>query len=204
MSYENRMLAREDFNDDRVDAGEIGAGHTVTALYEIALKGRGSRQIDPLRYKADDDIESPKAVSNGSMSDELAFVKLRYKKPKASTSTLIEHPVGDEIDDRASTDMRFASAVAGFGQLLRGGRYVSGATEDFGYARVLEIARSARGVDHFGYRAEFIKLVQTAEALDAIRMSDTGSATLRKTSPSTGVDRRDAVGRPVRTERTRG
>jgi len=199
VGYENRVLAREDFNDDRVDAGEIGAGHTVTALYEVALKGRGSRRIDPLRYQKETEEATPDLVRSNARDNELAFVKLRYKKPKASVSTLIEHPIANRIEDKASIDMRFASAVAGFGQLLRGGRYVSDVSGDFGFDRVLEIARGARGVDHYGYRAEFIKLVQTAEALDAIRMSETPGATHK---PTSGM--RDQIGQAVRIKRNRG
>jgi Ca-activated chloride channel homolog len=156
VGYETRHLAREDFNNDRVDAGDIGAGHSVTALYEITPVGADAGLIDPLRY------QRPASVGD---SDEIAFVRLRYKRPGETVSRLIEHAVrqGDGVDRlaRTSDDFRFAAAVAGFGQLLRGGRY----TGDLAYADVLALARNARGADPFGYRGEFIGLVSTAAAL---------------------------------------
>nr|WP_211242734.1 VWA domain-containing protein [Sinimarinibacterium sp. CAU 1509] len=159
IGYENRALAREDFNNDKVDAGEIGAGHSVTALYEIALVGSAGTQVDPLRYGATPGTEA--------VSDELAFLRLRYKRPGEDRSQLIERPLRlrDQLAgvDRTDADFRFAAAVAGFGQLLRGGRY----TESFGYDDVLALARNARGSDDQGWRGEFLQLVQLAASLDA-------------------------------------
>ncbi len=158
IGYENRQLKREDFNNDKVDAGEIGAGHTVTALYELVLKDSKGNRIDPLRYSA-------KENSKTKQTNELAFLRLRYKQPDSDKSQLIESAlVQSEIDtslSNASDRHRFATAVAGFGQLLRGGTY----TENFEFDDVLELARHARGKDQFGYRGEFIKLVNLAQTL---------------------------------------
>ncbi len=159
IGYENRALNREDFNNDKVDAGDIGAGHTVTALYEITLAGAAGSRMDPLRYQGE--ARHPQGDQN-----ELALLRLRYKLPQSDSSQLLEQAIGKaEIKDagQMSADFRFASAVAGFGQLLRGGRY----TEQFGYDQVLALAQSARGKDDFGYRGEFVSLVNLARTLDA-------------------------------------
>lgn len=158
IGYENRALKREDFNNDKVDAGDIGAGHTVTALYELTLAGSAGGRMDPLRYQR----ESRDSQANKS---EIALLRLRYKLPESDSSKLLEQPIRTaEIKDASqmSVDFRFASAVAGFGQLLRGGRY----TEHFGYDQVLALAQDARGKDAFGYRGEFISLVNLARTLD--------------------------------------
>jgi Ca-activated chloride channel family protein len=154
----NRSLNREDFNNDNVDAGEIGAGHSVTAIYEIALVGSGGQKVDPLRYQ-DDTVVS-------ASSSELAYLKLRYKDPVANTSKLLEWQINrsemiDSIDD-ATTDFRFAAAVAAFSQLLRGGEQ----TGEFDYEDVQDLARDARGDDPFGYRSEFLSLVRLTESLN--------------------------------------
>jgi len=157
IGYENRMLRREDFNNDKVDAGEIGAGHTVTALYELALTDSESRLIDPLRY-----AQIPE-INHGS-SNELAFVRLRYKAPDGDKSRLIERPVRTDAIaalDETGDEFRFAAAVAAFGQLLKGGEYVGG----YGYGDVVELAVGARGADPFGYRGEFLGLVRLADSL---------------------------------------
>ena len=154
------LLAFEDFNNDRKDAGEIGAGHTVTAVYEIALKGSKGLAVDPLRYgeHADERVD-PRAA-------EFAFLRLRYKAPEGDVSKLIETPLLvsalTEAGD-APSDARFAAAVAAFGQKLRGGDYVGA----WGYDQIAEAARAARGSDGDGYRAEFIELVEMAKALDS-------------------------------------
>lgn len=159
IGYENRALKQEDFNNDKVDAGEIGAGHTVTALYEIALQGGKGRRLDNLRYSGTKQTEEPR------YSNELAFLRLRYKAPTGDTSKLLEYPVERDkiIDsiDKTSEDFRFATAVAAFGQLLRGGTYLS----HFSYDDVTNLANKARGEDKFGYRNEFVKLVQLAKSL---------------------------------------
>ncbi|MCB1826551.1 MAG: DUF3520 domain-containing protein, partial [Candidatus Competibacteraceae bacterium] len=161
IGYENRVLRREDFNNDAVDAGDIGAGHTVTALYEIALKGSGGGLTEPLRYG------QPAAADDATpRGDEIAFLRLRYKQPDGEVSQLLEQPIrrGQAVGDWRETSerFRFAAAVAGFGQILRGGRY----TRDFGYDQVLALARGARGGDPHGYRGEFLALVGLARSLD--------------------------------------
>ncbi|MER8909308.1 VWA domain-containing protein [Mesorhizobium sp. M0854] len=164
IGYETRALNREDFNNDRVDAGEIGSGHSVTAIYEITPKGSGGEQIDQLRY-------GQASVNNGGVAnaDEYAFVKIRYKLPNEDTSKLITRPVtsANEVAsfDQASTDQRFSVAVAAFGQKLRD----EDATAKFGYDKIMQIATAARGADPFGYRSEFLSLVRLASALGGNR-----------------------------------
>lgn len=157
IGYENRLLAREDFNNDKVDAGEIGAGHRVTALYEIVPAGAKGR-IDPLRYGALDSVQA------GNRSGELANVRLRYKRPEADTSQLLEYPIARQsiiATDKTSPDLRFAASVAAFGQLLRGGKYLG----SFGYEDVAALAKGALDQDSEGYRREFVSLVKLAQSL---------------------------------------
>jgi len=158
IGYQNRMLRREDFNNDKVDAGEIGAGHTVTALYEVTLTGQKGA-IDPLRYGSD------VRKSKGKRS-EIAFLRLRYKQPQANKSQLIEYPLPRRMIKKriaqASANFRFAASVAAFGDLLRGGRY----SDRFGYNDVLRLASRATGADAFGYRHEFLQLVRQARRID--------------------------------------
>ncbi len=151
IGYETRALAREDFNDDRVDAGEIGAGLQVTALYEIAAPGSSGLRNDPLRYGA--------AVASGD-SPELGFLRLRWKAPGATDSQLSETAILP-TDAPPDDDARFAAAIAGFGQLLRG----DGGTGDWGYADAAALAEGARGADPFGYRIEAVNLMRLAQAL---------------------------------------
>ena len=161
VGYENRALNREDFNNDKKDAGEIGAGHTVTAIYEIALKGSKGLLVDPLRYGNAAATEKPDPNAN-----EFAFLRLRYKAPDGDVSKLMETPLPVSAlkePGTAPADARFAVAVAAFGQRLRGGDYIG----KFGYDQIAEAARSARGDDGDGYRAEFIDLVEMAKALDS-------------------------------------
>jgi Ca-activated chloride channel family protein len=148
IGYEKRMLAREDFNNDEVDAGEIGAGANVTALYEITLKGAKDARVDPLRYGA----EAPAAKGS-----ELAFLRLRYKAPEGGASQLIEQPLSAAVTS-PSERMRFAAAVAAFADNLRGGKY----SEGFGYDKVAELARGAQGKDEGGYRASMARLAEMA------------------------------------------
>ena len=163
-------MRREDFNNDAVDAGDIGAGHTVTALYEIALKGSGGGLTEPLRY-----AESAKPDS-AARGEEIAFLRLRYKQPDSDASQLQEWPIRRDqaIQDGARTSdrFRFAAAVAGFGQLLRGGRH----TSSFGYDEVLALAKDARGADPFGYRGEFLTLIGLARSLDPSKAAETAQA----------------------------
>jgi Ca-activated chloride channel family protein len=164
IGYENRALKREDFSNDKVDAGEIGAGHSVTALYEIALKGEGGERLEAMRY-------ADKKVKPSKKSDELAFLRLRYK-PSASEETksqLLETPLLKKhiTPDLAKTsnNFRFAAAVAGFGQLLRGGQY----TENLSYDDVKRLAQEARGEDKSGYRSGFLSLIDLAKSLSSVK-----------------------------------
>jgi Ca-activated chloride channel homolog len=147
-------MAHQDFNDDTKDAGEVGAGHHVTALYELAPPGEGSR-IDPLKYT--------KSASSGAASNESFTVKLRYKQPDGDKSRLIETGVvdGGRSFAEASDDLKFAAAVAGFGMLLRDSPQKGTLT----YAGVLEIAQPATKHDPGGHRREFLAGVQRAKEL---------------------------------------
>ncbi len=159
IGYENRMLRREDFNNDAVDAGDVGAGSSVTALYEITPVGAPS-SVDPLRY-----ADAPRPAERAERSNEVAFVRLRYKQPQGGASRLLEVPVERAHlvvrSDQVSEDLRFASAVAGFGQLLRGSRF----TGSFGYDDVAALAAGARGSDAYGHRGAFLRLVQLTKSL---------------------------------------
>ncbi|WP_342115628.1 vWA domain-containing protein [Pseudoduganella sp. OTU4001] len=161
VGYETRMLARQDFKDDKVDAGDMGAGHTVTAIYEITPAANAGKLVDPLRYEQK---AQPKAAAPAK-GDELCFVKVRYKLPGQSASKQIEHPVraaaARKSLDAAPDDQRFAVAVAAFGQRLRGEQQVA----DYSYADIARLAEGARGADPDGYRAEFVKMVRMAESL---------------------------------------
>ncbi|MEL6567428.1 MAG: VWA domain-containing protein [Pseudomonadota bacterium] len=160
IGYETRMLNREDFNNDAVDAGDIGAGTSVTAIYEIVQVGSDARMIDESRYQPSEPLEA--------RSNELAFLKLRQKLPGEDTSTLSTRPI--TLDDmRGSIDespqwARFATAVAGYGQLLRGDPYTA---SDYDFEDVIALAQSAKGEDSFGYRAEFISLARLANTAAA-------------------------------------
>ncbi len=156
IGYENRMLKREDFNNDKIDAGEIGAGHSVTALYEIRLHGQGKSLIDPLRYQP----AAPVLQRDG----ELALLRLRHKAPDGENSELMEVPITEKSIQSlgsASTEFRFAVAVAAFGQELKGGKYLG----KFGFGEIQRLAASARAEDRFGYRAEFVELAGKAQQL---------------------------------------
>ena len=160
IGYEKRILAREDFNNDKVDAGDIGAGHTVTALYELTLK-HAKPAVDTLRYGAN---RAEKTTVGFAAGKEMAFLKLRYKKPGQKTSLLIERPIPLQVQPAmrdASTEFRFATAVAGVGQLLRGGRY----TGRWSWSDARALAAESVGEDRFGYRREFLRLIDLASAL---------------------------------------
>jgi Ca-activated chloride channel homolog len=160
IGYENRMLNREDFNNDKVDAGDIGAGHTVTALYEVTLVGSGGERVPELRYGTRNPAESRD-------ESELAFVKIRYKQPGSASSSEVGQAVPAtslaKSIEQGSDDLRFAASVAGFGQLLQGGKY----TADWSYQDALLLARSARGTDPHGYRGEFLHLIELAQSLSS-------------------------------------
>ncbi len=152
IGYETRALRREDFNNDKIDAGEIGAGHSVTAIYEVTPVGSPAVLNDPLRF-----APQPSADTG---SDELAFLRLRYKEPGEDISQLIELPVVPGMG-RADEDVRFATAIAGFGQLLKNGAY----TGDWTYADALSLAEANAGDDTFGYRREAMTLMRLAQSL---------------------------------------
>lgn len=171
IGYETRLLNREDFNNDKVDAGDIGAGHTVTALYEIVPAGSNAHLVDPLRYGQG---STPAPAASGSNSGEIAFLRMRYKLPNEDQSRLIERPITDqdklESVDRAPEDVRFAAAVAGFSQILRGDPYL----KNFSYKDVIALANGAKGQDPFGYRTEFVQLARSAETLPAMSALEQG------------------------------
>lgn len=161
IGYETRALRREDFNNDRVDAGEIGAGHAVTAIYEVTPVGSPAVLHDALRY-AGRAAEPPVAEGSPAGSRELAFLRLRYKEPGRDTSELIELPIARDVG-LAGSDQRFAAAVAGFGQLLRDGAY----TGDWTWADAIGLAEANTGDDRFGYRREAVTLMRLARSLAA-------------------------------------
>jgi len=154
LGYENRALKREDFNNDKVDAGEIGAGHTVTALYEIVPKGQPG-WLEPLRYSSAPKVEAKTA--------ELAMLRVRYKPLDSADSKLIEHPISSAPNSaKPSDDLRFSAAVAAFAQQLKGdGRY----TGSMSLNDTAALARAARGDDPFGLRGEFVQMVELAQSL---------------------------------------
>jgi Ca-activated chloride channel family protein len=152
LGYENRALKREDFSNDKVDAGEIGAGHTVTALYEIVPTGEKG-WLEPLRY-------GKAAVAMSENTGEMAMLRVRYQSPEGGKSLLIEHPISNQVKP-ASEDLRFAAAVAAFSQQLKDGRY----TSDFSLQDTEALALGARGDDRFGLRNEFVQLVELAQSL---------------------------------------
>jgi len=158
IGYETRILNREDFNNDKVDAGDIGSGHTVTAIYEITPVGSKAKLIDDSRYK-----KSAAQPNEKAGSSEYAFVKIRYKLPDSSTSKLITTPVDSKVEykniSEVPNDARFATSVAGFAQLLRGDPY----TKSYNYDDVINMAQAAKGDDKFGYRSEFINMARLAK-----------------------------------------
>ena len=161
IGYENRLLAREDFNNDAVDAGEIGAGHTVTALYELTPVGSSAARLPDLRYGSN----AVKAAN----ANELGFLKLRYKYPQAEQSELITQAIATPQQlGSGSSQIQFAAAVAAFGEALRGGKYLDG----FGYAEIAELAQLNRGADPYGLRGELVELIGRAEQLGGGSQSD--------------------------------
>lgn len=160
IGYENRVMDAEDFTDDRKDAGELGAGHTVTALYEIipvGVRDTFTRDAGTLKYQR---VKTAQASGN---ADEVMTIKLRYKRPQEEVSREIVHAVKNEHKTYTATsnNFRFSAAVASFGMLLRSSEYKQGAT----YRQTLELAKSAKGDDAYGYRSEFIQLVTAAASL---------------------------------------
>jgi Ca-activated chloride channel family protein len=165
VGYENRLLNDEDFNDDKKDAGEMGAGHTVTALYELIPAGSDEslKSIDPLKYQSGRQEEQTSKKVKADLSAELMTVKLRYKQPDGTTSTKVEIPVKGRVlnPDETSENFRFSAAIAEFGLILRNSQY----KEDASMEHVIAMAKGARGEDEEGYRSEFLKLVKLAAAL---------------------------------------
>src|SRR5690606_35227518 len=161
VGYETRMLAREDFDNDKVDAGDVGSGQTVTAIYEIVPVG-GPRAIGDLRYSR------PVARTAATNSSEYGFVKIRYKRPNSDRSQLISTPIDRSAEVRtfaeAPQDARFAAGVASFAELLRGGRYSGEMTWD----DVLQIVSAAKGDDPYGYRSEVVQLVRAARTASTV------------------------------------
>lgn len=154
IGYETRALKREDFNNDKVDAGDIGAGHTVTAIYEITPADADSQLIDELRYSSNKEQTTNK--------NEYGFFRLRYKLPGKKISLLIEEaiqPGKRDIDKKLQREVNFANAVAGFAQILRGGKYI----DNYSYDDVIALAQANKGDDAFGYRTEFVQLVRKAK-----------------------------------------
>lgn len=155
IGYENRQLNDEDFANDKVDAGEIGAGHTVTAIYEIVLQGNQG-WLSESRYQQTSQTQN--------ITDEIAFLKIRYKQTDADQSQLLQWPImknNIKSLDQVSNEFKFAASVAAFGQILRDGTYL----KTFGYDDVLSLARQSKGRDPFGYRGEFLQLVSLAKGL---------------------------------------
>ncbi len=154
VGYETRALNREDFNNDKVDAGEIGAGHRVTAIYEITPANSDNKLLEPSRYQP--------PVAAAAKSSELAFLRVRYKLPTENKSALIETPITDQLKETTpahTQEVNFSIAVAGFAQLLRGSNYVG----EYNYDKVIELAQANKGKDEYGYRTEFIQLVRKAK-----------------------------------------
>lgn len=163
IGYDNRKLRKEDFANDKIDAGEIGAGHTVTAIYELTLSGTPAAQRLDSSYRYQPEKESKTAAPKG-LASELGFLKIRYKEPEGATSKLVQF----EIDksklvelSKSSNDFRWAAAVVGFAQKLRNSQFASGYTLE----QVEELAQSAKGNDSLGYRREFVELVKNAISL---------------------------------------
>jgi Ca-activated chloride channel family protein len=163
IGYESRMLRREDFNNDKVDAGDVGSGHSVTAIYEITPVG-APVLADPLRYQSAPAAAKAATPPADGKQSEIGFLKLRYKLPKEEASRLTEFVIGPDQTTKtvaeATTEARFSVAVAAFGQLLRGTPHVQG----YSWDDVIALANGARGEDAFGYRAEFVNLVRLAKS----------------------------------------
>ena len=169
IGYDNRVLNEEDFANDKVDAGEIGAGHRVTALYEISLAGSSGQRLPPRRYRSHAAVN---AEPDADFTNELAHLRIRYKLPNENTSQLIESPIMHNArSTQVDANFNFAAAVAAFGQKLRGGKYLG----DYHYDDIAQLARQSRGSDPHGYRSEFMQLVELAGTLtktDSVALHD--------------------------------
>jgi Ca-activated chloride channel family protein len=165
IGYENRLLNDEDFNDDRKDAGEMGSGHNVTALYELVPAGTDEKipSVDPLKYQGADRTN---VTAANNYQNEYLTIKIRYKRPDGITSMLLEKPVKNYINDMEDTsdNLRFAAAVSEFGMILRNSEFKGNATLE----EAAKLARSARGDDEEGYRGEFIRLIDTVKGIKVL------------------------------------
>lgn len=159
IGYETRALKTEDFKNDKVDAGDIGAGHNVTALYEITPVGSPATKFSDLRYGSEKEALEP---VSGSYSGELAYVKLRYKRPGEETSQLVETPVSETTADIPLEETHFAASVASLGQILKGSDYLG----DWDFAAAEKLAQKNRGEDRLGYRSEFLTLLRMAQVAE--------------------------------------
>jgi Ca-activated chloride channel homolog len=167
VGYETRSLKREDFNNDRVDAGDVGSGHTVTALYEITPVGSNAVSVDTPRYSPNND--PPTRIERGARN-EYGFIRIRYKLPTETVSEVINQPIPLRTPDVPAVvqrEVKFSTAVAGFGQLLRGGTHTGNLT----YEDIIESAQNAKGEDRNGYRAEFVDLVRKAQKANGPQIS---------------------------------
>jgi Ca-activated chloride channel family protein len=169
IGYENRLLNDEDFNDDKKDAGEMGSGHNVTALYEIVPAGSDELlpSVDPLRYQSNEVVEQK---SSDKSDQEYLNIKIRYKKPDGKTSMLLEKPVKGGVKEigYASENLRFAAAISEFGMILRSSEFKGNSTLE----SAINLAGGARGEDEEGYRAEAIRLMKTVRDLKLISERD--------------------------------
>ena len=169
IGYENRVLQREDFANDQVDAGDIGAGHEVTALYEITPVGSGQQRLPALRYRA----TGAAAIAKPGQAGEVAHLRLRYKRPGNDRSRLIETPIlASQLRAQPGESMRLAATVAGFADALRGGAR----TDGWGWQAIADAARASRGQDRGGERAELLRLIETARQLVDPQPAQTGVA----------------------------
>ena len=161
LGYENRALRDRDFNDDQKDAGDVGAGHQVTVIYEIEPASPSLAGVDPLRYQVQP--AASEAREKAPHADELFLLRLRYKAPDGDQSKLLELPVKDTDREfnQASADLKFAAAVAGYGMLLRNSPHKG----DLTWEKVSRLAEAGLGPDREGYRSEFIDLVRRAQQL---------------------------------------
>ena len=168
VGYENRLLNDEDFNDDKKDAGEMGAGHTVTALYELIPAGSDEelKSIDPLKYQSNRGAQPASEKVKADASAELMTVKLRYKQPDGATSTKVEIPVKGRLLklEQTSENFRFSAAVAEFGMILRNSEFKAEGSME----QVIDLAKGARGEDEEGYRSEFLRMVKLADSLGSL------------------------------------
>lgn len=177
MGYENRALKQEDFNNDVVDAGEIGAGHKVTAFYEVSLVDSDNKYLDPLRYQTQGKSSAISSRSQPHLASEIALVKLRYKPLDSEKSILLTQTLKKEqITDfnQQSADFRFAIAVVGFAHKLKNSVYL----QNMDYTQLVTMAQEAKGHDEFGYRAEFIQLLRSAQSAQVIQATSKTPKTL--------------------------